>query len=280
MNARKSIAPATPTDLPVALEDGGQVTVRIYGTKRPGGGQPLVLHFHGGAFISGDLATGEPMAGLLADAGCVVVSVDYPLAPAHPFPKAVEVGYSVLQWAWKSRTKLAGTAPRIFLAGEEAGGNLAAAVTLVARDRQHPPLAGQILVTPMLDPCVGTASLREAIGAETECKWHQGWKQYLRCPMDAEHPYAVPGAVQRMAGLPPTLVMTGEDDPMRDEAQDYASRLKAGGVAVEFQLLQGTTGWPDTLVENDPQACCACEASVRQHLAHFLHPATPPPARC
>lgn len=281
MSPRKTSAPTTPTDHTVALEAGGSVTVRVYGSKRPGGGQPLVIHFHGGAFISGDLTTGEPMARLLTDSGSVVVSVDYPLAPAHPFPQAVEAGYAVLEWAWKNRVKLAGTAPRIFLAGEEAGGNLAAAVALVARDRLHPPLAGQILVTPMLDPCVGTASLREAIGAQTECKWHQGWQQYLRSPMDAEHPYAVPGSVQRLAGLPATLVMTGEDDPMRDEAQEYAERLRAGGIPVQFQLLQGTTGWPDTLVESEPQECCACEASVRQHLSHFLnpaiHPATPPP---
>lgn len=277
MNPRKPLPATTPTDTPVALEGGGHVNVRLYGTKHPGGGQPLIVHFHGGAFISGDLATGEPMAQLLADAGGVVVSVDYPLAPANPFPSAVETGYSVLEWTWKNRVKLAGPAPRIYLAGEEAGGNLAAAVTLVARDRGHPPLAGQILVTPMLDPCVGTASVREAMGAETGCKWHEGWQKYLRSPMDAEHPYAVPGATQRLAGLPPTLVMTGEDDPMRDEAQRYATRLKVGGIPVDFTLLKGTTGWPDSLVECGRQGECPCSATVRQQLGFFLNPATPPP---
>ncbi|MET0310789.1 MAG: alpha/beta hydrolase [Burkholderiaceae bacterium] len=281
MTTRKSPATASPTDTPVALEGGGQVNVRVYGRKQPGGNQPLVVHFHGGAFISGDLATGEPMARLLEESGAVVVSVDYPLAPANPFPDAVEAGYAVLEWTWKNRVKLAGAAPRIFLAGEEAGGNLAAAVTLVARDRGHPPLAGQVLVTPMLDPCVGTASVREALGAQTGCKWHEGWQKYLRSPMDAEHPYAVPGATQRLAGLPPTLVMTGEDDPMRDEAQRYAQRLEAGGIPVKFKLLQGATGWPDTLVECGRQGECPCTASVKQQLAHFLapvSPATPPPA--
>ena len=257
---------------------GTKVGVRIYGKKRTGGNAPLVIHFHGGAFITGSLETGEPMASLLAEAGSVVVSVDYPLAPAHPFPQAVEAGYSVLEWAWKNRVKLAGPAPRVFLAGEEAGGNLAAAVTLVARDRAHPPLAGQILVTPMLDPCMAMPSVREAIGAVTECIWTEGWQKYLRSPMDAEHPYAVPGQAQRLAGLPPTLVMTGADDPMRDDAQRYAARLEAGGIPVTFRLLGMETGWPASLTDEDATAECSCSASVRQHLALFLNPATPPPA--
>ncbi len=260
------------------MAGGCSVAVRIYGKKRAGGNAPLVIHFHGGAFITGSLDSGEPMASLLAQAGSVVVSVDYPLAPAHPFPQAVEAGYAVLEWVYKHRVKLAGAAPRIFLAGEEAGGNLAAAVTLVARDRAHPPLAGQILVTPMLDPCVATASLREAIGPQVQCIWSEGWGKYLKNPMDAEHPYAVPGQTQRLAGLPATLVMTGSDDPMRDEAQRYAERLEAGGIPVTFSLLDGQTGWPASLTEEAAASdCSACEVSVRRQLAEFFQPATPPP---
>ncbi|CAN5570667.1 hypothetical protein BH11PSE7_BH11PSE7_25620 [soil metagenome] len=259
------------------LVAGAPVGVRLYGVKRKGGDAPLVIHFHGGAFISGNLDSGEPMSTLLAEAGAVVVSVDYPLAPAHPFPQAVEAGYSVLEWAFKNRVKLAGPAPRIFLAGEEAGGNIAAAVALVARDRAHPPLAGQILVTPMLDPCVATASQREAMGPQTECIWSQGWQKYLQKPMDAEHPYAVPGQVQRLAGLPATLVMAGSDDPMRDEAQRYAQRLQAGGIVARFLMLEGRTGWPASLTEvpvaDNP---CACSDSVRAHLAQFLDPVVRP----
>jgi acetyl esterase/lipase len=91
-----------------------------------------------------------------------VVSLAYPLAPEHPFPQPIEVGYAVLQWLYKHRVKMAGKGAPLFLAGEEAGGNLAAAVAVISRDRGHPPLAGQILVSPMLDPCTGTASQREA----------------------------------------------------------------------------------------------------------------------
>jgi acetyl esterase/lipase len=257
----------------------GLPALRQYGAKRPGGGQPLVVHFHGGTFTSGDLDSGATMAALLADAGAVVVSVDYPLAPVHPFPQAVNAGYAVLQWAYKQRVKLAGAQPRIYLAGEEAGGNLAAAVALVARDNSHPPLAGQILITPMLDPCVGTASLREMLGSATECKWGSGWQQYLQKPMDAEHPYAVPGQARRLAGLPPALVLAGFDDPLRDEGRRYAERLQQAGVPARFALLGEAAGWPETLAEPAPPELCSCGLAVRaQLLGFFSQPATPPPA--
>ena len=137
---------------------------RIYGRRKAHAATPLVLHFHGGTFTSGDLDSGACMARLLAEVDAVVVSLAYPLAPAHPFPDAVEAGYAALEWTYKQRNKLAGAGARVYLAGDEAGGNLAAAVALVARDRAHPPLAGQILVAPMLDPCVGTASLARVHG--------------------------------------------------------------------------------------------------------------------
>ncbi|MGH8788900.1 MAG: alpha/beta hydrolase [Cupriavidus necator] len=263
------------TDTTIVLAGRVSVKLRLYGSRRAGGAAPLVVHFHGGAFVAGDLDSGALLARLLAAADAVVVSVAYPLAPAHPFPQAVETGYAALQWVHKHRGKLAGPGARVFLAGEEAGGNLAAAVVLMARDRAQPPLAGQILVAPMLDPCVGTASLREAMGPATGCKWVEGWQQYLRSPMDAEHPYAVPGRTQRLADLPPTLVLTGEDDPMRDEALAYAQRLRDAGIAVSSGVLS-TTGWPDSLCEA-VDTDCACAASVQQHLRAFFNAATPPP---
>jgi acetyl esterase len=227
--------------------------------------------------VSGDLESDESMARLLTQAGAVAVSVAYPLAPEHRFPEAVEAGYAALEWTYKNRNKLAGTGAGVYVAGDEAGGNLAAAVALVARDRAHPPLAGQILVAPMLDPCVGTPSLRESMACGTGCKWADGWQQYLRGPMDAEHPYAVPGKATRLAGLPPALVLSGQDDPMRDEAMDYARRLQAAGIDVTTNVLPSNTGWPESLAE-PPPAVCPCAAAVEQHLRAFFYPATPPPA--
>lgn len=253
------------------------LTLRMLGRKPRSGALPLVLHFHGGAFVSGDLDSGACLAQLLAESGAVVASLAYPLAPEHRFPEALEAGYAALEWLHKQRSRLAGKDAPLFVAGEEAGGNLAAALALMARDRAHPPLAGQVLVAPMLDPCNATASLRESLGECVECKWAEGWKQYLRGPMDAEHPYAVPGLAQRLAGLPPALVLTGADDPMRDEALAYAERLRGAGIAVQAHVLGADTGWPDSLAE-PLTGECACTVEARGHLRAFLQAATPPPS--
>ena len=173
------------TDSTIEVAQGQDVAVRMYGRKKTGHTSPVVVHFHGGAFMSGDLDSGCTVASLLETAVAVVVSVAYPLTP---FPQPVDTGYGVLKWVHKHRTKLGGQGAAVYLAGEEAGGNLAAAVALMARDQSHPSLAGQILLSPMLDPCVGTASLREATGDSTGCKWTEGWRNFLRCPRDAEHP--------------------------------------------------------------------------------------------
>jgi acetyl esterase len=262
-------------DTSIEVKGAAPLPVRLYGKKRAGASLPLVVHFHGGAFVSGDLSSGECMAGLLVEAGAVVVSLAYPLAPDHRFPEAVESGYVALDWTYRHRAKLAGKEARVFLAGDEAGGNLAAAVALIARDRAHPPLAGQILIAPMLDPCVGTASLRETAPSH-HCKWADGWKQYLRGPMDAEHPYAVPGKATRLADLPPALILSSGDDPMRDEAMAYGARLKQAGLAVTMDILPARTGWPETLAE--PPGECACAQAVREHFRAFFAPATPPPS--
>jgi acetyl esterase len=282
MSTRPASAAALPpiveTDTTIEVAGRAALQARIYGKRKPGSAAPLVLHFHGGAFTSGDLDSGACMAHLLAEVDAVVVSVAYPLAPEHRFPDAVEAGYVALEWVYKQRNKLGGKGAPVYLAGDEAGGNLAAAVALVARDRGHPPLAGQILVAPMLDPCVGTASLRQTQECGmSACKWADGWQQYLRGPMDAEHPYAVPGKATRLVGLPPALILTGADDPMRDEALVYAQRLRDAGIAVTSSLLPTQTGWPESLAE-PPVEECPCAVGVKKHLSAFLYPATPPPS--
>lgn len=274
--------PANPSNLladPVRTTEVPQLglPLRLRGSKPRGAVVPLVLHFHGGAFTAGGLDSADCMAQLFAGSGAVVASLAYPLAPAHRFPDAVEAGYATLEWLYRERAKLAGKGAPVFLAGEEAGGNLAAAVALVARDRGHPPLAGQVLVSPMLDPCAATSSLRETLGPATCCKWAEGWHQYLRGPMDAEHPYAVPARAQRLAGLPPALVLTGGDDPMRDEALAYAARLRDAGIAVTTGVLPPYTGWPDAL-GRPPDEPCACGGEVQRYLRGFFNGAMPPPS--
>ena len=270
---------AVENDIVIELPGREPVKARTYGVRTgrvPAGtpARPLVLHFHGGNFACGDLDDGRCVSRLLVEAGAVVVSMADPLAPLHPFPDAIEVGYEALGWLYKQRAKFAGKGAQVYLAGEEAGGNLAASLALIARDRAHPPLAGQLLLSPMLDPCVGTASMRDATPDSvevTDCKYFKGWKDYLQRPRDAEHPYAVPGGARRLADLAPTLVLVGQDDPMRDEALGYAKRLHDAGIPVCSQVLASARGWPEALA--DPataDSACPCSASVLQQFRRFF----------
>jgi len=263
-------------DIGIDLPKRGVVQARIYGEKQPGG-SPLVLHFHGGTFVCGELDDGRMVARLLAASGAVVLSLAYPLAPQNPFPGAIELGFDVLEWLFKNRTKLAGKNARIFLAGEEAGGNLAAGMALIARDRGHPPLAGQLLLSPMLDPCAGTESLRKATADDgAHCKWAAGWAKYLGRPKDALHPYAVPSASLRLGQLAPTLVVVGQDDAMRDEGLAYAARLREAGNVVTSIVLPSAAGWEESLAQG-ASGECPCEVTVKQHFREFFS-AAPPPA--
>ncbi|RZL93860.1 MAG: alpha/beta hydrolase [Variovorax sp.] len=270
-------APGVESDMSIELPEREPVQARLYGERPRGVTVPLVLHFHGGTFVSGGLDEGRNVARLLAKAGAVVVSLAYPLAP---FPEPIEVGYAALEWLYKQRVKLAGKGAQVFLAGEEAGGNVAAGVALIARDRAHPPLAGQILLSPMLDPCAGTPSLRNANGDTARCRWATGWQEYLSRPMNATHPYAVPGSSLRLAGIAPTLVLVGKDDAMRDEALGFAGRLSDAGVRVTSSVLPSGARCPDELYDPAYDEC-ACSVTVEKHLRAFFAAAAPaatPPA--
>lgn len=277
MSATSPISRASACSLPMedAVIDvaGTQLPVRLYGERDARAGVPLVIHFHGGAFTSGTLDCGTKVAHLLGLAGARVVSVAYPLAPQQRFPASVDAGYGALLWAHAKRQRLAGPGARVFVAGEEAGGNLAAVMAIMSRDRHKPELAGQILISPMLDPCMATASVRDAGLGAAGCPLAEGWANYLRDVGDAEHPYASPTAASRLAGLPPALVLTTGDDPLRDEALRYAERLKAAGVPVTTAVLGCGASWPQSLMAGDAaelaSPCAWAEQSVG-HLRAFL----------
>jgi acetyl esterase len=272
--AAPAAAQGAETDISIALPERDPVQARMYGQRARGASAPLVLHFHGGTFVCGDLDDGRNVARLLAKAGAVVVSLAYPLTP---FPEPIEVGFAALEWLYKQRVKLAGKGARVFLAGEEAGGNVAAGVGLMARDRAHPPLAGQILLSPMLDPCAGTLSLRKANDGTTQCRWARGWQEYLSRPMNATHPYAVPGASLRLAELAPTLVLVGQDDAMRDEALSFVGRLRDAGIPVTSSVLSSDAKCPEELY-NPGFGESACADAIEQQLrAFFASTASPVP---
>lgn len=252
----------------VVTDTGATVSVRVFGQAPT---DAVVVHFHGGNLRDGSIDDGLTMARLLHAAGAVVVSLAYPLARVQPFPAALEAGCAVLGWASRQRARLAGKGARLFVAGEEGGANLAAALAMQARDQRCTTLAGQILVSPMLDPRMGTASMRAGHAGKTCCQWAQGWRAFLDCGQAAEHPYALPGRALRLAGLPPSLIITAEDDLMRDEAVVFAERLTEAGTPSRCEVLDASTGWPLSL-RDSPALDAPWAEPLRFLLTDFLNP--------
>lgn len=224
----------------------GPVPVRIYRGRSLQKTAPLVLHLHGGMFLGGSLEEGRNVATQLAEAGAVVVAADYSKANKHPFPKALELTFNLLAPLCRLRAKLADRKSPLYVAGEEAGGNIAAGLALMVRDQCVDGLKGQILLSPMLDPCMASSSFRKEGARSKGCRWSEGWNRYLGLAANACHPYAAPAYCGRLARVAPALVITAEDDPLRDESLDYANRLRQAGVRVSAHVLPGPTGWPAT----------------------------------
>ena len=203
---------------------------------------PLLVLFHGGGFIAGSIDSHDGGAReLCAQARAIVVSVDYRLAPEHKFPAAAEDCHVALLWVAAHAAELGGDSTRLAITGDSAGGNLAAAVALMNRDRGGPPLALQALVYPVIDPACNTPSAvanREHYMLTTaSMRWM--WGLYVESPADFANPYAAPSAAASLAGLPPALVITAEFDPLRDEGEAYGRALAAAGVAVTISRYNG-----------------------------------------
>lgn len=216
------------------------LTARLFPARRPldGDRRALLLWLPGASLADGAAAVAAERGELLAEAGADVVALDYPLAPEHPFPAGLNAAYEALQAlaaAPKRWSKSVHTA--LFVGGEEGGGNIAAALTLMSRDQQAPRLAGQLLLSPMLDPHLGSASMRESECGGSECIYAKGWKAYLGSCANADHPYAVPMHASRLSGLAPALVLSVAGHPLNDESRRYAAALRAhGGHAHDLTL--------------------------------------------
>jgi len=231
-------------DRTVPGADGNEIPVRVYSPPRDGAPVPAVLYLHGGGFVVGDLDTEHAGAASLADAlGAVVVSVDYRLAPEHPFPAPLEDCYSALVWLSDEAGALGVDAARIAVAGQSAGGGLAAGVALLARDRGGPSLCFQLLGIPELDDRLETPSM---VAFTDTPMWNRlsaerSWRYYLGEGADGDtSPYAAPARAEDLSGLPPAYVSTCEYDPLRDEGIVYALRLLQAGVSVELHQFAGT----------------------------------------
>ena len=222
----------------------GPVPVRIYWPQTaPPAPLPALVYFHGGGWVICDLDTHDPTCRAITNnVGCVVVSVDYRLAPEHKFPAAAEDAYTATLWAAGNATDLGVDATRIAVGGDSSGGNLTAAVALMARDRHAPELVFQLMVYPVTDiVAMDTPSHRDNgegyFLTTAAMEWYR--RQYLTDLSEASHPYASPLHADDLSGLPPALVITAELDPLRDEGEAYASRLLASGVPAVASRYDG-----------------------------------------
>ena len=219
----------------------GQIPVRIY-TPEGSGPFPVLVYFHGGGWVIGSVDTIDPPCRALANAaGCVIVSIDYRLAPEDKFPAAPEDCYAATRWVAEYAAGISADPSRMAVGGDSAGGNLAAVVALMARDRGGPPLAYQLLVYPVTNYDFSTASYEENgegyLLTKNAMVWF--WDHYLRTEEDGAHPYASPLRAPDLRGLPPALVITAEFDPLRDEGEAYARRLQEAGVPVALKRSDG-----------------------------------------
>ena len=221
---------------------GGPLALRIY-TPEGSGPFPLMMFFHGSGFVLCSLDTHDGMCrNLAAGIGCVVVSVDYRLAPEHKFPKGLDDCLAATRWAAANARELGIDPARIMVAGDSAGGNMAAVVALRVRDEGGPALCGQLLLYPVTDyHTPGTPSYAENANGygltRDTMEWF--WAHYLTSAAESEHPHASPLRAKTLAKLPPAFVMSAEYDPLRDEAELYGKRLKEAGVATEITRRPG-----------------------------------------
>jgi acetyl esterase/lipase len=221
------------------------VPLRIYVPKAAASApRGCVVEIHGGGFMLGSVAMMDPWCQkVAAELDAVVVSVEYRLAPEHPFPAGVEDCHAALCWTAKNASELGVDPARIAIAGQSAGGGLAAATALIARDRGFPALCFQLLEIPELDDRLDTPSMRAfqdtPLWNRPNAVW--SWKHYLGPNHQGEvSPYAAPARATDLSGLPPAYVSTMEFDPLRDEGILYALRMLQAGVPVELHSYPGT----------------------------------------
>ena len=239
---------SAPPEEVVQVEDlsvpgpAGQIPVRIY-TPQGAGPFPILVYFHGGGWVICDLDTHDNLCRSLTNgASCVVVSVDYRLAPEHKFPAAVDDAYAATRWVADNANRINGDPARIAIGGDSAGGTLATVVSLMARDRNGPGLVYQLLIYPGTNLSSFDTDSHRDFGDGyllTKADVEYFRDHYLRREEDRWNWMASPLLAPDLSGLPPALVITGEFDVLRDEDEAYASRLEEAGVPVKCTRYRG-----------------------------------------
>ncbi len=220
---------------------GHEIPVRLYRRKdavKP----PVVIYLHGGGFVNGSIDTHDAVTwGLAEESGALVISVQYRRPPENPFPAAPDDCWSALQWAARSSEWLDADTSRIAVAGDSAGGCLAAALAIQVRDRQGPELRLQALLYPCLDTNTDRAIYERAkdpFVSRAGMRFY--WEEYLQGRLDTTDPIAAPIQAKSLTGLAPAYVQTAEHDPLAEEGEEYAHRLKQAGVPVTLDRVAGT----------------------------------------
>jgi triacylglycerol lipase len=254
-------------------EGAPEIMLHVYRPRAAPRPSPCIYHIHGGGYVVGKASDLEPVhRPLAASLGCAIVSVDYRLAPETPFPGPVEDCYAGLAWTFANATALGLDAARIGVMGESAGGGLAAALALLARDRGAYRLAFQHLIYPMIDDRTCTRDPHPFAG---EFLWHAhnnrfGWTSLLGHAPGGEgvSPYAAPARATDLAGLPPGFISTGALDLFLEEDIDYARRLLRAGVPVELHVYPGAFHAFDMM--EDATVAAQARRDSRAALARFL----------
>lgn len=203
---------------------------------------PVLVYFHRGGWVFGNVEEADPVCRKLANhMGCIVVAVEFRLAPENPFPKPFDDCYAATEWAATNIKKYGGDNSQLMVCGESVGGNLAAAVSLKARDTHGPSIAAQIMLCPVVTSTIKDASYDGSVDRYfiTKDAMTFFWNMYLQNSGEGRNPYASPDQATDFSGLPPAVIVTAEYDPLRNEAEEYAEKLRRAGVSVISKCFPG-----------------------------------------
>lgn len=262
------------SDETVPAADGDSFGVRILAPEHP---RAVLVYYHGGGWVIGSVAESDTLARLLVErTGAAVVLVDYRLAPEHRYPTATDDAWTALRWVDERIEQIAGARVPLIVSGDSAGGNLAAVVTQRAQAEGGPSIALQVLVYPVTDADVDNASYldpaNQLLLSRESMIWF--WDHYAPDRAGRSAPAASPLRATDLAGQPPTVVLTAEHDPLRDEGEAYAEKLRAAGVPVESRRFPGQMHGFFTMVNVLPGSAAGLAYVAEQIDAHLSRTST------